>query len=132
VKLLNTLKKYLKKIMERILENDELIAIFMGFKRDLGYTYKDGIFYQHADRMGVYGPTSQPFEYNTSWDWLLPVVEKIESLGFIFTIHSDAAYIRKFWYKGNFPHIGNVAENKITATYKTVVEFIKWYNEYKQ
>jgi hypothetical protein len=106
-------------------ENNKLIAEFMGYDRGV------------SELMG----------YDTSWDWLMPVVEKIESLGV------------KFWVKGNTCRVyinrelaeldSNVEWNGIStefegfffiyfeektkkeATYKAVVEFIKWYNENK-
>jgi predicted TIM-barrel fold metal-dependent hydrolase len=104
--------------------NNELIAEFMGLpltKQELEFS---------GDRKFKTVPF-QKWKYHESWDWLMPVVEKIESLGFIFTIHSDAGYIGKHWYKGNIPHFGNVSENKITATYNVVIQFINWYNENK-
>jgi len=49
--------------------------------------------------------TPEEMKYHTSWDWLMPVVQKIESLGYVFTIQDDN-------------------EDKLSSTYKAVVEFI--------
>jgi len=70
----------------------------------------------------------QRLKFNASWNWLMPVVEKIEQIGFCFYIHNDAAYIRKSHYKGNIPDFGKIEDTKITATWLTVVDFIKWHN----
>ena len=69
--------------------------------------------------------TSLPFD--TSWDWLMPVVKKIESLGFVVEITSIFCYIYKKPAKYNY-HVNMVGDDKIDATLKAVVEFIKWYN----
>jgi hypothetical protein len=68
-------------------------------------------------------------EYHKSWDWLMPVVEKIEGGLFAVTIRENACRIsgyRKYhdveiWNK-------DVSTPKIQATYKTVLQFITWYN----
>ena len=64
-------------------------------------------------------------EYHTSWEWLMPVVEKIES-GFHWNheihIHNGHCKITKF--NDEKVYMGN---SKIEAIYKAVVEFIKWY-----
>jgi hypothetical protein len=68
--------------------------------------------------------------YHTSWDWLMPVVEKIESLGFEFMITETRCAIKN--------NTDNSIEevyhcellfNKRECVYMSVVEFIKWYNK---
>lgn len=70
--------------------------------------------------------------YESSWDWLMPVVEKIDSL-------DDGKYIVII-----DPMITIISENgeavvnecqafdgRIKNTYGAVVEFVKWYNQNK-
>jgi len=68
--------------------------------------------------------------YHTSWDWLMPVVEKIETLGYQFKQCSKRVEI---WKDDNKPHktpiIDNKEETKILSAWYAVVEFIKWHNE---
>ena len=98
------------------IENNKLIAEFMGYDR------------------GV----SDLMDYNTSWDWLMPVVEKIESLD----LELLKRNIKYNLDKGiNFQNCNSIIirwdkNNKIVfissdrnRVYKAVVEFIKWYNE---
>ena len=69
-------------------------------------------------------------DYSGSWDWLMPVVEKIETLGYFCMINkwtsvytgSDGERIQVTTVEG---------KSKIKNTYKAVVEFIKWYNQQK-
>ena len=67
-------------------------------------------------------------EYYTSWKWLMPVVDKIESLkdtngnAYRFTIDMCNAQIE------GTPIEVSGGSYKRDATYKAVVEFIKWYN----
>lgn len=72
----------------------------------------------------------QSWKYDTSWDWLMPVVEKIEEL----CIQMEAMYPEDKhlddptgWRAWNYRRI-SLSVN-IESVYKQVVEFIKWYNK---
>ena len=112
-------------------ENNKLIAEFMGFqKTNIGW-------YDSEETMP---PLSNTYDSNTfdehelafhkSWDWLMPVVDKIESLGYEFFIVEDRIKIAH-----NTDHSIDTIINftlggsKREATYKAVVEFIKQYNK---
>jgi hypothetical protein len=73
--------------------------------------------------------------YHTDWNWLMPVVEKIEHIDSIdVNILTNGTRIYE-WRSGGKVIIDNSADisfsNKIEHTYHAVVEFIKWYNENK-
>ena len=71
-------------------------------------------------------------EYHTSWDWLMPVVYKIESLGYSVNISR---------IKVSINHIGSEEEmfswvcgdpsKKMEILYETLLQFIEWYNQKK-
>lgn len=75
------------------------------------------------------------------WNWLIPVVEKIESIEdehhghFGVWINSNNCHIQGTKFRSE--HIGNppiyfsdhYGENKLEATYNAVVAFIKWRNK---
>ena len=69
----------------------------------------------------------EDMKYATSWDWLMPVVEKIESLGY------DTELVNRLDEGGNFFCINDsvvpqtYAETKIEATYNAVIGFINDY-----
>ena len=91
-------------------ENNKLIAEFMG-----GYTpyerFGDSTEYYYR---GHY-VTLENMKFQTSWDWLMPVIEKIyKERGLDDEI---VLMIRD-----------SVAELNIESTYKFIVEFIKEYN----
>lgn len=65
-------------------------------------------------------------QYHTSWDWLMPVVQKIESLGYVFTIQGGKA---EYGEMISEPQCF-IAEDKLSSTYKAVVEFIKAHKKY--
>jgi hypothetical protein len=67
--------------------------------------------------------------FNKNWDWLMPVVEKIESLGYTFKITGNIVTI-------NHPFFEDIDYrktdlSKIEAVYLGVLMFIKWYNNQK-
>jgi hypothetical protein len=78
-------------------------------------------------------------QYHTSWDWLMPVVEKIEQLyigeyvAFMVEIKNQSCCIYCH-YKDQqdgviyrTPYLSR-RENKIEAVYLAIIAFIKWYN----
>ncbi len=70
-----------------------------------------------------------PLKYNSSWDWLMPVVEKIESLdgNFIVTIEALYCVISE---NGENPIIEcQQHETKIENVFQVVIQFIEWYNQ---
>ncbi len=75
----------------------------------------------------------QQSKYDTSWDWLMPVVEKIqavERIGVMIAFDSSNGFTQCEIYqtKGLTEGIDNADKSPIKAVYKSVVEFIKWYN----
>ena len=95
-----------------IRENNKLIAEFMRVDQVDVDTWLD---------------KNEELNYNSSWDWLMPVVEKIESLSIVCfekNLQEEGDY-QALFTKGNDIFICHYADTSIEATYKTVVEFIK-------
>ena len=133
-------KQLNKEIYKEKMENNKLIAEFMGEK-----FHEDS--WSHGD-----------IEYKTSWGWLMPVVEKIESLdlseyGYTWEgidgeteYNNGSTYVEiernKCWIYMDLsldpPHYFNEGScnvefpTKLEATYAAVVEFIEYYNTIKQ
>ena len=100
-------------------KKDILIAEFMGLK-----IITDGISWFDTDYKALK-------KYDTSWDWLMPVVEKIESFdGFSVRIEGCAAYV----VNGDSCLLiqnTNCTLSKIEAVYDMCIQFIQWYNKNK-
>jgi hypothetical protein len=126
-----------------ILENNRLIAEFMGAKYD-----KDTSFPIHHNDLwlptyGICNCTTIDFgmgkilNFHASWDWLMPCVEKINNelhgrpeirIGFrtevIYSpLSKDGETVQNLFK--NYP------DGSINSVYKAVVQFINWYNDSK-
>ena len=66
--------------------------------------------------------------FHISWDWLMPVVQKVESLGYVFNIQGGKAEYGEMISETQC----FIAEDKLSSTYKAVVEFIKEHNDARQ
>lgn len=111
---------------KQILEGNKLIAKFMGWKKD------NNVSNERYYKEGDVSKNLCNFSYNKSWDWLMPVVEKIESLGFWINIkknHVTVAYDNKNTYDSKMIHSEFGDISKIERVYICVINFIKFYNE---
>ncbi len=72
-------------------EGNKIIAVFDGWEETKHIDEEFGnLFIKYGESKYADG-----FKYELSWDWLMPVVEKIEELEFSFTIVNNQAYIMK-------------------------------------
>jgi hypothetical protein len=122
-------------------ENNKLIAEFMGMQK--GHPDKDESRWENDwfEKLTIDGNIfesgrrhSEPLGFHSSWDWLMPVVDKIESderfdvnvLQYGTIISSNTKE------RGHIEIVNNVAnisfDSKIDHTYQAVVEFIKQHN----
>lgn len=110
-------------------ENNRLLAEFIGWelKHNPNISQKT---WSNKEEGYCRDKDSTFIEYSNNWNWLMKVVEKIESLGFTFTI-------RLKWVKISKTHNSDEVilirweedETKIEAVYNACLEFIEWYNE---
>ena len=94
-------------------ESNELIAEFMDME-------------DHQEMSKYVTPN-----YHTSWDWLMPIVERIETFGFEFIISENRVKIKHntdHSIEELFFHAETIG-SKLNTTYKAVVEFIKEFNK---
>ena len=110
------------------MKENKLIAEFMG----LEYAPKDKRWDDWFDKNGtrVTFGNRIPLLYHTSWDWLMPVIEKIETLGY--TFEKNYQRIDKDWQslivKGNDILYQEFNDDSLKSSYYVLVEFIKQYN----
>jgi len=118
------------KTEDEIIEGNMLIAEFMSVSQ---VSAENGHFYY------VNGDSYKELRYHSSWDWLMPVVEKINKMNAAIVINphnvnitthvidhllQDDSYLKQYFFK---PSGHNYTP--IEAVWQCVVEFIKWYNE---
>jgi len=136
---------------KEIIEGNQLIAEFMSTEPTLmdgWYLWSDGIYFSVRDQdkgkvlNSIYGYV----KYHSSWDWLMPVVEKIGEIRFPDDkyesgerIYIERCYPITFGMKDEEEKfmvrlLGNQlfrADTLIKATWLSVVDFIKWHNKNK-
>ena len=106
------------------MKENKLIAEFMGYVNTTP-TDKDFNIYEHPETKKLIETMSMQF--HTSWDWLMPVVEKINVM--VSTTSDD--YDVQLQYDKTLGELPTMCSN-IDWVYKAVVEFIKWYNKQKE
>lgn len=126
---------------QQIEKGNRLIAGFMmknGKLHTLDMVYSCDTKNPTIDDICEKGDFVRLMHYHTSWDWLMPVVEKIESLGVSTDIHYFAKpKIEQFGFNIGSTFIGynldydnsSTGKTKIETAYISVVKFIKWYNK---
>jgi hypothetical protein len=108
---------------KEIIEGNKLIAEFMGVGKE--YKFKNIL----------------ATDYHNSWDWLMPVVDKISSLGYTVVIefHQNPELCNiSIQDNETYEYIANDCEDfdytidsNIHMVWFEIVNFIKWYNENK-
>ncbi len=112
-------------------DTNRLIAEFMGMQdTDLGWYDSEDVMSEYACQM-VGGNTFEVLQYDRSWDWLMPVVEKIEDVGSAEVVMNNEECTISAVIVGNEYHHESIGKSRIDAVYQSVVEFIKWYNKNK-
>ena len=111
-------------------EQNQLIAEFMGAKMKSFVEGYAGTFYYLNGKRWVQ-PDS--LKYHTSWDWLMPVVEKIEDckvlddFGFSVIIDNWQVNIRSCFSGQNVVFVSS-GQSKIAVVHSAIIQFITWYN----
>lgn len=123
---------------KEVIENNKLIAKFMGWKI---WEHNNGLdlcvipeFFVPEDIMhNIYDVISpEEMRFKSSWDWIFPVLKKIKSCGciveisFCFNIECRICIIGDKQEKA----INIYSElNGIEGVYDCIIQFIKYYNE---
>ena len=135
-----------------IINNNKLIASFMGARITKFPDNTEGHTFWNEDetpgRSGSFPDGSTSYfnyecGYNTEWNWLMTVIDKIESIPFAnlryysIKFHNNAVehkqYVSYFTKTDNqYDHIvESYSSDRFTASYNSVVDIIKWYNKHK-
>ncbi len=134
---------------EQIIEGNKLIAMFMGWKDVINHTLSPDIstgfkneYPRFTSPCGTqslsyyYEDFSEVLLYHNSWSWLMPVVEKIESIGQTYVefgkkhcrIQPILYNAKKDCMEWQILHETQCA-TKIESVYTAITSFITWYNQ---
>lgn len=128
---------------KEILEGNRLIAEFLGWKfeiKAIGLNPELHAFFNGELRWVDLPRSLDSFllmglKYHSDWNFLMPVLEKIEKMGFdsrIMGNNSDGGYLCDFVDIGNNEASCKISYvSKIEAVWNAVIDFIKYYNEQK-
>lgn len=117
---------------EEITEGNVLIAEFMGWKKTNGF---EGDTRLTVPRVVFNDPKYRFIEperimYHTSWDCLIPVVEKAVSICGQLDFNSVERLVAEdIFYSDNM--LSEIIEGDIEAIYNRSIKFIKFYNQIK-
>lgn len=144
--------------MENIVENNKLIAEFLEWKnsnwtvptkgfeirRKYDLEIPNGLKLYKEEEIQIEGEWGyadveqercfyEDLLFHSDWNWLMKVVEKIESLEHWTETSGGLQNICLIGsINSSCESFKAVAETKIEAVYTACLEFIKWYNEQKQ
>lgn len=114
---------------------NKLIAEFMGMQ--LGHPDKNETRWENDwfEKLIVDGNEFESgarhthLQFHSSWDWLLPVVNKCTQIGY-----RDQDFDSEIYgtWEGLFDDASMFLGNHIEEVYWSVVHFIEWYAEYKR
>jgi hypothetical protein len=131
---------------KEIIENNKLIAEFMGgkYSKDVSFPMSnDSIwlpFWGIINFETIENGKGQVLLYHSSWDWLMPVVERVVKLKIgDGVVYVDHPYLRTFGATNEAT--GKImvrfngqalfqSDTLIEATYLAVIDIINWYNGY--
>lgn len=118
--------------MKSKVENNKLIAIFMELKIGI-YPSIDGKRYWETPIGDVSMDSANLLLYNSSWDWLMPVIEKIEEIEEIEMTEikygdDEYGYVTEI-YHCEIASIKSYGKTKLESVYYAIVAFITWHNK---
>lgn len=113
-------------------ENNILLAEFMGglYNGEGRLSLQNNEIWLPSFGVCNINNNGKTLRYNSCWNWLMEVVEKIESVDnqrFCFDISLGGAIIEDTLNDFN-PVVEIVVESKKMAVYQACIDFVKWWN----
>jgi hypothetical protein len=118
--------------------DNKLIAEFMGYKqstsKEAGANLVNNVYEWYLKDVGYYYINDDYHAedyllFHLDWNWLMKVVEKINGLNNVVSINENHVLITNNERSEKIVEV--VAGEMLEATYKAVIEFIKYYNNEK-
>jgi hypothetical protein len=94
-----------------------------------GWEYLGDKYNDEISQSDLFEDYKYSLKYDTDWNWIMEVVEKIERLGYtdVFDIDKTHVFIRY----GNHLIFKPITTTKKEAVIQAIWEFLNWYNENK-
>lgn len=115
-----------------LIAGNKLIAEFAGFRIEGHRCFHPKEYYDVLSEFGgaseVFGKpmtTIEKLKFHSSWDWLMPVVKKINSLEL--KKKGEQLMLRKCDHYTR-PIFNAAGKADLESLYPAVIQFIKWYN----
>lgn len=102
------------------MEGNRIIAEFMQHKSNVNPKATPYIY-----RVNGHDWKAEGLKYHTSWDWLMPVVEKIETMNF--GVKQCRKVVEIYFDDSKEVIIKCKESSRIESLYTAVVQFIEWY-----
>lgn len=121
-----------------LLQKNELLAEFLEFQKFFGDGYGLSYDYKFLDPRAHYDGSRCMLKFHSSWEWLMCVVEKIETMCYMHTKQgasdlSVGIHNTMCWVEYNGYYSGTLAErteeDKKKSVFETVVLFVQKFNE---
>jgi len=115
--------------MQNTTESNKIISEFMGFTEYNHGSYKT---FSKDNKDHFY---DSQLQYDRLWERLMPVIDKIESLGYSTELYSsqrDGYFFTIGKYGSTTALHDSQSESRIECVYNAVVEFITEYNKTKK
>ena len=120
---------------KEINESNVLIAEFIGLKKGMLGEYTHPLDKPSEGYVPIYTPDGSDMKFYSDWNWLIPVVEKIESLEEVdytkLYVEHKNIYDFEIFLKTDYmkPSFRCVTEDRMESIYDCIIQFIEWYNE---
>lgn len=115
-------------------QGNKMIAEFMEWTIEPGMEKESNPYYNQPYKVG-YLPQMillSELKFNSSWDWLMPVVDKIESIDsctYEVMLKYAIAFVCDKGLHSSPPVVRAIGSTRIETAYNLVVQFIQWYNQ---
>ena len=104
-------------------EKNKLIAEFMGFVYKWQPKHNYFCRPEHSMENNEFSYAIDDLKYHSSWDWLMPVVEKIEKEYEVAIIREECDITHMGYQSWSF--ITEKANSKIEAVYNAIIKYIE-------
>jgi hypothetical protein len=115
------------------LDKNILIAEFLGYKKRGHLYFASSLALKLKLKQAIFvGDNTDSFQFHNDWNWIMPVLVHIETLGYMSCIEKFNRYDTHRVFFVTNDHVpyarGARGQTKIEAIFEAVVDLIEYYN----